>query len=88
MSLVDDIFDRHTFDEHDRKIHQSFYSAVKDIAVMMDDETPNCAEKTLAFRALHLALMHFGSALAKNDKYNQRGMHTIKVDELPCQVHK
>ncbi len=69
MSLLDEIFNRVAFDEIDRTIHQEAYSAIKQIAGVMDEVAPDCAEKTLAFRALHLALMHFGSALSKQDKY-------------------
>lgn len=69
MSIVDDIFDRVVFDETDREIHKACYVAVKQIAKVMDEVAPDCADKTLAFRALHLALMHFGTALSKQDKY-------------------
>lgn len=69
MSLVNDIFNRIVFDEVDRTIHKESYSAVKQIAQVMDETAPDCGEKVLAFRALHLALMHFGAALAKQDKY-------------------
>lgn len=69
MSVLDEIFNRVVFDEADRAIHKESYAAVKQIAGVMDEVAPDCAEKTLAFRALHLALMHFGAALAKNVKY-------------------
>ncbi len=69
MSLVDDIFNRVVFDEIDRAIHKESYSAVKQIAQVMDEATPECEDKVLAFRALHLALMHFGAALSRHHKY-------------------
>jgi hypothetical protein len=69
MSIVDDIFHRVLFDEKDVCLYQVIYDAVKQVGNMMDDNVPNCAEKTLAIRALHLACMHFGSALGKQDKY-------------------
>lgn len=69
MSMVDEIFKRVTFDEHDREIHQLAREAIRIIAETMDNTAPDCAEKILAFRALHVALMHYGSALSKKDKY-------------------
>lgn len=69
MSMLSDIFKRVVFDEADRAIHTESYAAVKQIAGVMDEVAPDCPEKTLAFRALHLALMHFGAALSKQDKY-------------------
>lgn len=69
MSCLGDIFERVTFDEEDRQLHSELYSDVKGIAKKMDEKAKDCAEKTLAFRALHLALMHFGAALSKADKY-------------------
>jgi len=69
MNIVDDIFNRVVFDETDRKIHKACYVAVKQIAQVMDDMAPDCDDKILAFRALHLALMHFGAALSRQDKY-------------------
>lgn len=69
MSLVNDIFDRVKFDSTDVNAHNVAYDAVKEIAGVMCAATKPCAEITLALRALHLALMHFGTALAKNDKY-------------------
>lgn len=71
MSIIDEIFHRIVFDEIDRAIHKESYSAVKQIAQVMDEVAPDCNEKTLAFRALHLALMHFGAALSKQDKYKE-----------------
>jgi hypothetical protein len=65
QQMIDDIFNRVTFDEVDRALHYALYESVKDIASVMDVNAPESAEKTLAFRALHLALMHYGSALAK-----------------------
>lgn len=69
MSLVDEIFHRVYFDQMDKEIHSSAYEMVKKVAQFMDESSPGCAEKTLALRALHLAVMHFGTALAKNEKY-------------------
>lgn len=69
MSIVNDIFNRVTFDGDDRQYHYDLYTKVKSLASEIDANCPECAEKTLAFRALHLALMHVGSALAKKDKY-------------------
>jgi len=85
MSLVDEIFNRVWFDETDKGIHKAAYDAVKQIANVMDEAAPNCAEKTLALRSLHLACMHFGTALAKHPKYKREGQedHTLTVDEMP-----
>lgn len=70
MSLaLDDIFNRVTFDGDDRQYHYDLYLKVKTLAEEMDRNAPDCAEKTLAFRSLHLALMHFGCAISKKDKY-------------------
>jgi hypothetical protein len=71
MSLVNEIFNRVWFDDVDKCLHQTAYDAVKQVATIMNDAAPNCAEKTLALRALHLACMHFGSALAKHEKYQK-----------------
>ena len=70
MSLVNDIFNRVTFDGDDRQYHYDLYNKVKGLASEIDANCPTWEEKTLAFRALHLALMHVGSALAKKQKYN------------------
>lgn len=69
MSVVDEIFDRVVFDDADRAYHSELYEKVKELAKDIDANTPNCAEKALAFRALHLGLMHVGAALAKHQKY-------------------
>lgn len=69
MSMVDDIFNRVVFDKDDRAYHFELYNTVKEIANGIDERCPNSPDKTLAFRALHLALMHVGAALAKADKY-------------------
>lgn len=69
MSLVNEMFARVKFDSQDVAIHQSAYDAVVQIAHVMEDTAPLCGERTLALRALHLALMHFGTALAKHEKY-------------------
>lgn len=71
MSTINDIFDRVTFDETDRAVHKESYAAVKQIAQVMDEVAPDCDDKTLAFRALHLALMHFGAALSRQEKYKE-----------------
>jgi hypothetical protein len=70
MSLVNEIFDRVAFDEIDRTIHQESYQAIKQIARVMDEVAPDSVDKILAFRALHVALMHFGAALSRQKKYN------------------
>ena len=69
MSEINEIFTRVTFDGPDRQYHYDLYNKVKSLAEEIDKNAPDCAEKTLAFRALHLALMHVGSAIAKKDKY-------------------
>jgi len=71
MSLeqVNEIFNRVVFDESDRKLHQTAYKDVKLIAECMDAAAPDGPDKTLAFRALHLALMHFGAAISRHKKY-------------------
>lgn len=73
MSLdqVNEIFNRVVFDEGDRKVHQTAYNDVKLIAACMDAAAPDGPDKTLAFRALHLALMHFGAALSRHKKYQE-----------------
>lgn len=63
--IVNEIFGRVTFDEEDRKLHCALYNQIKDLAHVMDANAPESAEKTLTFRALHLALMHYGTALSK-----------------------
>ena len=80
MSLVDEIFRRVQFDTSDVQVHNRAYSAVKEIAEIMDSTAVDCAEKTLAFRALHVALMHFGAALSKNPKYDLK----IDLEDIPC----
>ncbi len=65
QQMINEIFNRVTFDEADRALHYALYSSIKEIAETMDVNAPESAEKTLAFRSLHLALMHYGSALAK-----------------------
>jgi len=69
MTLVSEIFHRVKFDEIDRAIHQESYNAVKQIAEIMDKVAPDCTDKRLAFHALHSALMHFGAALSRQEKY-------------------
>jgi hypothetical protein len=83
MSLVEDMFERVKFDSLDINLHNSAYDAVKEIANIMDVAAPNCAEKTLALRALHLALMHFGTALSKHEKYKSGAGYSIPLDEMP-----
>lgn len=67
--LVNDIFSRAVFDEVDISLHSFLYEKIKEIACLMDANAPESEEKTLAFRALHLALMHYGSALTKKYTY-------------------
>jgi len=69
MSVVDDIFARVTFDGDDRQYYYDLGTKVKNVARDIDANCPDCAEKTLAFRALHLALMHVEGAIAKKHKY-------------------
>lgn len=69
MSVINDIFKQVTFDGDDRQYHYDLSIKVKALAVSIDANCPDSAEKTLAFRALHLALMHVECALAKKDKY-------------------
>lgn len=69
MSLVDEMFSRVKFDQTDIGVHNAAYDAVRQIAHTMCQAAPACAETTLALRALHLALMHFGTALSKGEKY-------------------
>lgn len=66
---VMEIFNRVTFDGEDRQFHYDLYEKVKVLAFEIDMACPDCADKTLAFRSLHLALMHVGSAISKKDKY-------------------
>jgi len=70
MSLISDIFNRVTFDGDDRQYFYDLTNKFKAIATEIDTKCPECAEKTLALRALHLALMHAETALAKKKKYN------------------
>lgn len=69
LILVNEIFNRVVFDETDRAYHKHLFAKFKELAECIDKSAPDCAEKTLAFRAMQLALMHVGSALAKQDKY-------------------
>lgn len=69
MSIVHDIFNRIIFDQEDRDYHFKLYEKVKEFASEIDAKCPDSAEKTLAFRAFHLGLMHVGAALAKQEKY-------------------
>ena len=69
MNSVDDIFMRVTLDRVDRQYHNDLYQKIHAIAKDIDANCPDSAEKTLAFRALHQALMHSGSALSKKNKY-------------------
>ena len=72
--LVDDIFKRTIFDECDRALHAALYNQMKELAKVMDVNAPECADKTLAFRAMHLSLMHYGAALSKKEKYKEVGV--------------
>lgn len=69
QDLINDIFNRVVFDEADRALHFALYNQMREIAETMDVNAPESADKTLAFRSMHLALMHYGSALSKKDKY-------------------
>ena len=69
--MIENIFNRVVFDEDDRKIHKAAYLDVKEVAERMDGCIVDSPEKTLVFRALHLALMHFGTALSKHPKYEK-----------------
>jgi hypothetical protein len=71
MSLVEEIFNRVVFDKEDRDYHFSLYNAVKELANGINEKCPDSPEKTLAFRAFHLGLMHVGAALAKHEKYKE-----------------
>lgn len=65
------IFERVVFDEADRAYHFELYEKVKSLAREIDDKCPDSAEKTLAFRAFHLGLMHVGTALSRQEKYSK-----------------
>ena len=70
MSIVNDIFRQVDFDGEDRQYHYDLFNKFKALALDIDKHAPESAEKTLVFRALHLAFMHAGTAMAKNHKYN------------------
>jgi len=69
MSTIDGMFDRVTFDGEDRQYNYNLHIKVKEMAADLDKNAPDCAEKTLAFRSLHLFLMHAEIALGKKTKY-------------------
>lgn len=69
MSIVNDLFRRVIFDEADRALHKALYAEVEEIAVKIDQCTPDGEDKALALRALHLSLMHLGAALSRHPKY-------------------
>jgi hypothetical protein len=71
MDAIDSIFNRVTFDKEHRAFHYELYDKVKAIAREIDEQCPNSADKTLAFRSLHLALMHAGAALSRHEKYQE-----------------
>ena len=71
MSLVKDIFNRVVFDEADRTTHKDAYKDIESIAAGMVAAAPAGPDVTLALRALHLALMHFGAALSRHKKYQE-----------------
>ena len=71
MSILNDIFNRVVFDDQDRQIHKTAYDDIASIANGMNEAAPDSPDKTLAFRALHLALMHFGAALSRHPKYKE-----------------
>lgn len=69
MTDLNTIFTRVTFDGDDRQYHHDLCSKIKTLAADIDANCPNCTDKTLAFNALHLALMHTGAALGQKLKY-------------------
>lgn len=71
MSLIKDIFNRVVFDEADRTTHKQAYADIESIAAGMVAAAPGGPDVTLALRALHLALMHFGAALSRHPKYQE-----------------
>ncbi len=71
MSIIDEIFNRVVFDEEDRSTHKAAYADIEEIAERMLAAAPKGPDLTLAFRALHLALMHFGAALSRHPKYQE-----------------
>ena len=71
MSIVKDIFNRVIFDESDRTTHKDAYRDIESIAAGMVAAAPAGPDVTLALRALHLALMHFGAALSRHPKYQE-----------------
>jgi hypothetical protein len=70
MSIVNDIFKRVVFDGDDRQYHFNLFNKIKSLAEDIHANAPDCDDKTLAFRALHMALMHAENAIAKKVKYN------------------
>lgn len=68
--LINDIFARVVFTEEDRALHKNMYSQIKNFALEHNEAIPECAEKTLALRSLHSALMYFGAAIAKKEIYS------------------
>ncbi len=71
IQQIDDIFDRVAFDDLDRALHAALYKSVKELCIEMDSNAPDSTEKTLALRAMHLGLMHYGTALSKQEKYKK-----------------
>lgn len=71
MSMISDIFNRVVFDEADRTTHKDAYRDIESIAAGMVAAAPPGPDVTLALRALHLALMHFGAALSRHPKYKE-----------------
>lgn len=69
MSVINDIFTRVVFDEDDRNTHKQAYADIESIAAWMVAAAPAGPDVTLALRALHLSLMHFGAALSRHPKY-------------------
>lgn len=69
QSQIDEIFERHPFDEEDFKLHQAIYDNLTSFSRFLDPNLPDCPEKTLGYRKLREALMYFGCAIGKKDKY-------------------
>lgn len=69
MSVVNDIFNRVIFDGDDRQYLYNLHTKMKAFAEEIHQNVPDCADKTLAFRALHLAFMHVECAIGQKIKY-------------------
>jgi len=69
LEIIEDIFKQVAFNTTDKAVHVGMYFELTTFARRYDEHIPDCAEKTLALQSLKLALMHFGSAIAKKDCY-------------------